>query len=56
MTIEKVIANPTVEGVTEFMNTLSSDHKKLLFRGHMQREGVMTPELETLFADIVIED
>jgi len=56
MTIEEVIANPTVEGVTEFMNTLSSDHKKLLFRGHMQREGVMTPELETLFADIVIED
>ena len=55
MTIEKVIANPTVEGVTEFMNTLPSDHKKLLFRGHMQREGVMTPELEALFPEIKIE-
>ena len=56
MTIEEVIANPSKNNVTEFMNTLSSDQQKLLFRGHMHREGVLTSELETLFADIVIED
>ena len=55
MTIEEVIANPSKNNVTEFMNTLSNNQQKLIFRGHLHREGVLTPELETLFADITIE-
>ena len=56
MTIEEVMANPTTDNVSEFMNTLSSNQQKLMFRGHMHREGVLTSELEALFADITIED
>ena len=56
MTIEEVIANPSKDNVTEFMNTLSSNQQKWMFRGHMNRQGVLTSELEALFADIVIED
>lgn len=56
MQIEEVIANPTKENVTDFMDTLSSNQQKLMFRGHMLREGVLTSELETLFSDIEIEE
>jgi hypothetical protein len=55
MTIEEVIANPTVDAVTQFINTLSTDREQMIFKAHMHREGVMTPELEALFPEIKIE-
>lgn len=55
MTIEEVIANPSTENVSQFMNTLSSDKEKYVFYGHLLHKGVMTSEIHDLFADITYE-
>ena len=55
MQTKEVIANPTKENVSEFINTLS-DREQLMFKAELHREGIMTSELEALFPDLKLEE